>query len=88
LGRHLHLSQCRETPNVLFHSLPHTACAEQISLTDISRLDLKDSQADLTTYRGKPALRSARGFIGVAFRLQDGGARFELLHSPDEWPRR
>jgi hypothetical protein len=97
-------------------SLP-TARAEQISLTDVSRLVLKNSQADITTYLGKPALRltekgsgealailknvrfhdgtielevsgapaknapeAARGFIGIAFRMQDDGARFEKFY--------
>jgi hypothetical protein len=95
------------------------ARTEQIPLTDISRLDLKNIQAEMTTYLGKPALRltekepgsgeafaivknarfhdgaidievagtppknapgDARGFIGVAFHMQDGGTRFEKLY--------
>jgi hypothetical protein len=95
------------------------AYTEQIPLTDVSRLDLKNTQAEITTYRGKAALRltenepgsaealaiiknirfhdgtidlevagaplknapgAARGFIGIAFRLQGGGTRFENFY--------
>jgi hypothetical protein len=93
------------------------ARAEQIALTDVSRLVLKNTQADVNTYLGKPALRltekgsgealailknvrfhngtidlevsgapaknapeAARGFIGIAFRMQDDGARFENFY--------
>ena len=93
------------------------ARAEQIPLTDLSRLELRNTQAEITTHLGKPALRltekgsgealailkgvrfhngtidlevsgapsknaaeDARGFIGVAFHMQDGGRRFENFY--------
>jgi hypothetical protein len=95
------------------------AYTQQIPLTDVSRLYLKNTQAEITTYRGKAALRltekdpgssealaiiknirfhdgtislevagaplqnapgAARGFIGIAFRLQGGGMRFENFY--------
>jgi pimeloyl-ACP methyl ester carboxylesterase len=93
--------------------------AEEIPLTDLSRLDLRGVHAETTTHRGLPALKvteaesapsealaivgnlafhngaidvdvsgapsktagdQARGFIGVAFRMAAGGARFEEIY--------
>jgi hypothetical protein len=93
--------------------------AEQIQLTNLSRLELKNAQASNTTHQGKSALKltegekgqaeafaavkdirfrngtielevsgaplqtapdSARGFVGVAFRMQPGGSRFEYFY--------
>ena len=93
--------------------------AAEIPLSDLSRLQLKNVQAEPTVYRGMQALKltekdsasgeafamvnnlpfhngtidlevsgapsktapeQARGFIGVAFRMQAGGARFENIY--------
>jgi hypothetical protein len=103
---------------VLIFSLPLSA--EVIPLTDVSQLELKNVQAEVTTYRGTPALKltekeigsaealaivkgssfrngtidlevsgsptkatasgGARGFIGVAFRMQADGSHFEHIY--------
>src|ERR1700722_6888951 len=94
------------------------AHAAEIPLTDLSRLQLKNTRAEITTYRGTQALKltekegspgeafaiannlsfhngtidlevsgapsktasdQARGFIGVAFRMEAGGAHFEEI---------
>jgi hypothetical protein len=94
--------------------------AAEIPLTDVSRLELKNVQAEATTYRGMPALKLtekeigsaealaivkgisfrngtidlevsgnltktaasgvARGFIGIAFRMQADGSHFEHIY--------
>jgi hypothetical protein len=93
--------------------------AEEIRLTDLSRLELKGVHAETTTHHGLAALKvtqaesgpgealaavkdlifhngtidvdvsgapaknageQARGFIGVAFRMAAGGARFEEIY--------
>jgi hypothetical protein len=96
------------------------ARAEQIPVTDLSRLEIKNARAEVATYRDLLALKlteeveggakqplgivrnvafhngsidvevsgapsktageQARGFIGVAFRIQDGGSRFEVMY--------
>jgi hypothetical protein len=92
---------------------------EVITLTDVSRLELKNTQAEPTTYRGVAALHltektagpretfatiknlrfrngtidievsgapsktagtEARGFIGVAFRIQADGSHYENIY--------
>ncbi|HVN06546.1 MAG TPA: hypothetical protein VMT86_19140 [Bryobacteraceae bacterium] len=107
---------CRLTAALLFAvTLP----AEDISVTDISRLDLHAVHAEVTTHHGLVALQltesgtgpeeafaalknytfhngtieadvsgaplksapaQARGFIGIAFRMAGGGARFEEFY--------
>ncbi len=93
--------------------------AQQVSLTDPSRLELSGAKAVVSTYHGKAALRlapvedrpmdafatikglsfrngtidvdvsgsllgnapgAARGFIGVVFRVQPGGSRYECFY--------
>jgi hypothetical protein len=93
--------------------------AEQIQLTNLSRLELKNTQAVIATLHGKSALKlteaesgqgeafaaikdvrfrsgtidlevagaplktapdAARGFVGVAFRMQPGGSRYEFIY--------
>ena len=93
--------------------------AEQIQLTNLSRLELTNTKAVIATHQGKSALKlteaengqgdafatvkdlrfrngtielelsgaplksapdSARGFVGVAFRVQPGGSRFEYFY--------
>lgn len=93
--------------------------AEQIQLTNLSRLELKNAQGIIATLHGKSALKlteaesgqgdafaaikdvrfrsgtidlevagaplqtapdSARGFVGVAFRVQPGGSRYEYFY--------
>jgi pimeloyl-ACP methyl ester carboxylesterase len=93
--------------------------AEEIPLNDLSRLDLKGAQAEVTSHHGLVALKitetaggpgealavvkdlafhngaidvdvagalsktadaQARGFVGVAFRMAAGGARFEEIY--------
>lgn len=93
--------------------------AAEIPLTDLSSLELRNVQAEHTTYRGMPALKltekgdssaesvaiighltfhngtidvdisgapsktaqqQARGFIGLSFRMQEGGSRFETIY--------
>jgi hypothetical protein len=100
----------------LYSSAAHAA---EISLADLSHLQLKNVQAEPTIYHGKQALKltekesgsgeafaiinnlsfrngtidlevsgapsktapeQARGFIGVAFRMQAGGSRFENIY--------
>jgi hypothetical protein len=104
---------------VLFLSLGATACAEQVSLTEPSHLDLRGTQAEVVTYRGEASLRltekvvgseqavailrnlsfhngtievdlagaplktageGARGFIGIAFRVNADASRYECLY--------
>jgi hypothetical protein len=103
---------------VLFFALPLLR-GEQIPVTDLSRLELKNVAAQPATHLGMRSLKlteksgntgealatikgltfhngsidldvagapsntageQARGFIGVAFRLQDGGARYENIY--------
>lgn len=95
------------------------AHAAEIPLTDLSRLDLRNSQAEIVTYHGQPALRllektlgssqaiaiirnqsfhngaieldvagaplksageTARGFIGIAFRMQPDASHYECIY--------
>jgi pimeloyl-ACP methyl ester carboxylesterase len=103
----------------VFAACALTLYAEEIPLTDPSRLDLKGAHAEATVYHGLSALKvteagagsgeafavvkdlifrngaidvdvsgapsqtantQARGFIGVAFRMAAGGARFEEIY--------
>jgi len=93
--------------------------AEKIPLTDLGRLELKNTQAEVTTYRGRKALKlieqpsgpgqllailraytfhdgtidvdlagalsrtavkSDRGFIGIAFRMQSDESHYECIY--------
>jgi hypothetical protein len=95
------------------------ALCEEISLTNLSRLQAKDARIETATYRGSPALKmaekpggrgealaviqnlvfhngaieldvsgnlsktadpTARGFIGVAFRMAPEAAHFECIY--------
>jgi hypothetical protein len=64
------------------------ARAEQIPLTDISRLELKNTQADITTYLGKPALRLTEKGSGEALavlknvRFHNGTIDLEVSGAP------
>ncbi len=49
---------------VLFLSLGATACAEQVSLTEPSHLDLRGTQAEVVTYRGEASLRLTEKVVG------------------------
>jgi hypothetical protein len=49
---------------VLFLSLGATARAAQVSLTDLSHLDLHGTQAEVVTYRGEASLRLTEKVVG------------------------
>lgn len=117
----IEMTPLRLLPAILVCAVLHPPAvrAEEIPLADLSRFEVKNAQAEFTTYHGvqalkltekgsapgesfamvnhrpfhngiidlevsgvlsKTAAQQARGFIGVAFRMQGGGSRFENIY--------